>query len=154
MHFLGFFDHGNIEVDDDRFLPASHQHAGERFIVVRIDFLVRHIGRHVNEVPGPRLGDEFEPVAPPHAGAAADHIDHAFDGTVVVGAGLGLGMDDDRAGPEFFRARARVGNGRGTVHAGRLRRVDVELVAMHDPHAVITPFGFGGVFHRASSVFQ
>src|SRR5882672_5482106 len=49
--------------------------------------------------------------------------------------------DLHRPGPEFLGASARVGDRRGAVHAGRLRRVDVELVRVHDAHAVVLPLG-------------
>ena len=50
-------------------------------------------------------------------------------------------MDHHRAGPELLGAGARVGDRRGAVHAGRLRRVDVELGAFDDAHAVELPLG-------------
>ena len=78
--------------------------------------------------PGPGLGDELELVAPAHPRSAAHDVDHAFDRAVVMRAGLGLRMDHDRAGPELLGAGARMGDRRRAVHAGRLRRVDVELV--------------------------
>ena len=49
-------------------------------------------------------------------------------GAVVVRAGLRLRMDHDGAGPELLRAGTGVRDRRGAVHAGRLRRVGVELV--------------------------
>ena len=69
-------------------------------------------------------------------------VDHAFDRAVMVRAGLGLGMDDHGAGPQLFRAGARLRDRGGAVHTRRLRGVDVEFVGMHDAHAVQTPFRF------------
>src|SRR5258708_17178723 len=68
-------------------------------------------------------------------------------------AGFRFRMDDDRAGPEFLRAGARVGDGRGAVHAGCLRRVDVELARPYDAHAVELPLAVrcahGGIMQPA-----
>src|SRR5438046_10159376 len=89
---------------------------------------VRDAGRDVDEVAGAGFGHELELVAPAHARLAANDVDHALYRAVMVGAGLGLGVDDDGAGPEFLGAGARVGDGGGAVHARRLRGVDVELV--------------------------
>src|SRR5207249_8184559 len=66
-----------------------------------------------SEVARTRFGDELEPVAPAHARASADHVDHALDRAVMVCAGLRPGMDDNRPGPELLRAGARVRDRRG-----------------------------------------
>ena len=92
-------DHGDVQVDDHRLLIAPHQHAFQRLVGAGVDFLVRDEGRDVDEVAGSRLGGEFQRVAPAHPGAAAHHIDHAFQLAMMVRAGLGVGMDRDRAGP-------------------------------------------------------
>jgi len=108
MHFFRLLDHGNVEVDDHGRLATAYEHAEERLGVADVDFLVRDIGRDVNEIARTGFGDEFERVAPAHAGVAADDVKDALDrAVVVVGAGLGLGMDDYGAGPQFFRSRAR-----------------------------------------------
>ena len=104
-----------------------------------VDLLVRHVGRHVDEVAGPRLGGELQLLAPAHPGAAADHVDHALQRPVVVGAGLGVGVDVHRAGPELLGAHPGAVDGGGAVHAGRLGGVRVQLVAGHDAHAGMLP---------------
>src|SRR6202165_1818685 len=109
---------------------------------------MREVGRGGDEVAGAGFGDELELVAPAHARLAADDVDHALDRAVMMGAGLGLGMDDDRAGPESFGAGAGVGDGGGAVHARRLRGGDVELVGMDDAHAVVFPLCLGRIAHR------
>ena len=110
--------------------------------------------------PGLGLGDELELLAPAHAGPAAHHVDHALQRAMVMRAGLGVGMDADRAGPDLLCADARGIDRRGAVHAGRLRRVGVELVALDDPHAVVPPVHGAGrrrcmvvvvLAHRAAS---
>ena len=65
----GFSTIGDVEVHDDRLLAAAHQHARQRLVVARVDLLVRHVRRHVDEVARARFGDELELVAPAHARA-------------------------------------------------------------------------------------
>src|SRR2546428_12738286 len=108
---------------------------------------MRDEGRDVDEVARAGVGHEPEVVAPAHAGLAANDVDYALDRAMVVRAGLGLGVDDDGAGPEFLGAGARVGDGGGAVHARGLRGVDVELVGVDDAHAVVFPFRCGGFTH-------
>jgi hypothetical protein len=57
----------------------------------------------------------------------------------MMHAGLGIGLDRDRAGPDLLRADAGMVDRGLPEHAGRLRRVGVELVAGDDPHAVMLP---------------
>ena len=54
-------------------------------------------------------------------------------------AGLGVGVDLDRAGPDLLRPGAREIDRRGAVHAGGLSRVRVELVAGDDLDPVDLP---------------
>src|SRR5262249_51440085 len=63
------FDIRQVEIDDHRLLAAAHQHARQRLVVVRIDFLVRDKWRDVNEVTGASFRHELEPVTPTHASA-------------------------------------------------------------------------------------
>ena len=57
----------------------------------------------------------------------------------MVDAGLRVGLDRDRSGPDLLRTDAR-GVDRGLpVHAGGLGGVGVELVARDHPHAIVLP---------------
>ena len=58
---LGCLD---AEIDHHRLVVAAYQDALERRVAQRIDFLVRHVGRHENEIAGVGLGDELEPRRP------------------------------------------------------------------------------------------
>ena len=60
---------------------------------------------------------------------------------MVVRAGFGIGMDGDRAGPEFLRPDTSEVDGGFAIHARRLGGVAVELPAGDHPHAVVAPFG-------------
>src|SRR5262245_60333119 len=62
---------------------------------------------------------------------------------MMMGAGLGIGMDTDRAGPDLLRPDAGGVDCGGAVHAGGLCRIGVELVAFDHPYAVVPPI------HRA-----
>ena len=76
---------------------------------------------------------------------------------VVVGAGFGVGMDDDGAGPEFLCAGFGVGDGFGAGHAGSLEGVGVELAVADDAEAMELPvgsFGWEGLGHVAASWFR
>src|SRR5476651_2626691 len=73
----------DIEIDGDRFAIGAHQHAFQRLVRAGVDLLVRHIGRDVDEVAGPRLGDEFEPLAPAHPRLALHDIDDALEMAVM-----------------------------------------------------------------------
>ena len=88
-----------------------------------------NVWRDEDEIAGPGLGDKLELFAPAHARPAPDHVDNALQRTVVVSAGLGVGIDMHRPGPYLLRADASMIDRRGALHAGRLRGVGVELVA-------------------------
>jgi hypothetical protein len=45
-------------------LAAPHQHALERCARIRVDLLVRHVRRHINEIALARLSDVLEAIAP------------------------------------------------------------------------------------------
>src|SRR5712692_10656465 len=85
-------------------------------------------------------------LAPAHPRPAFDHVNDAFERAVMVRAGLGVGVDVDRAGPDLLRPDPGEIDRRGAVHAGGLRRVGVELVARDDLDAVGLPIDAAGVF--------
>src|SRR6185503_17358080 len=102
VHFLWLLYDRDVEIHDDRFLTAAHEHARERLIVVRVDLLVRNVWRHVDEVAGAGFRDELELIAPAHPRLSADDVDHAFHRAVMVRAGFRLRMDHHGAGPQLF----------------------------------------------------
>jgi hypothetical protein len=53
----------DVEIDDHRLLAAANQDAVEGFIGVRVDFLVRDEGRHVDEIAGLGFGNKFERIS-------------------------------------------------------------------------------------------
>ncbi len=60
---------------------------------------------------------------------------------MMVGAGLGVGVDLDRAGPDLLRADPGEIDRRGAVHARRLGGVAIELIARDDLDPVDLPIG-------------
>src|SRR4030095_1379649 len=81
---------------------------------------------------------------------APEHVNDAFERAVVMRAGLRVGVDMDRAGPDLLRPDAREVERRGAVHAGGLRRVGVELIAGDHLDAVGLPVDpFWLLAHRA-----
>src|SRR5581483_3517781 len=92
-------DGRDLEVYDHRFRGAAHNDRRKLLGRIRIDLLMWDIGWHEDEVAGSCVGHEFKLVAPAHPRAAADHVDHALQRPVMVGAGLRPGMDYDRSGP-------------------------------------------------------
>ena len=64
--------HGfNVEVDNNCLLVATHNYAFQRLLRQSIYFLMRHVGRNVNEVSRPSLRGVFQMFAPTHAGPPA-----------------------------------------------------------------------------------
>src|SRR5882757_6862777 len=137
---LRFLNRLDIEIDHNGLVVAAHKDAFERLVRIGVDFLVRHVGRHENEIAGPGLGDEFEPFSPAHARAPTQHIDDAFERAMVMRAGLGIGLDCNRTRPDFLRAGAGEIDGDLAVHARRLRRIAVERMARDHAHAIKFPF--------------
>src|SRR6516225_7363055 len=96
----------DVKIDDDGLLARAHQYAFERLVAARIDLLVRHIGRHVDEIAGAGLGDKFQMLAPSHPRPALDHENDAFELAVMMCPGLRIGVDGDGAGPQLLGAGA------------------------------------------------
>ena len=57
----------------------------------------------------------------------------------MMGAGLGMGVDGDRAGPQFLGADAGEIDRGLAVHTGGRRHVGIELIAGNDANAIMLP---------------
>jgi hypothetical protein len=141
-HFFGRLDGRNLEVHHDGLLAASHKDAFERLISPSVDLLVRNVGRDIDEVAGAGFSGELEMIAPTHSSAALDDVDDALEVAVMMRPGLGVGMDGDRARPEFRGPSSRVSDGSSAIHAGRLRRVRIEFTRVNDANSVMLPIRF------------
>jgi hypothetical protein len=60
---------------------------------------------------------------------------------MVMRAGFGVGMNIHGACPEFTSSCAGMGDSRSSRHAGRLRRVEIELRTRNDLDAMLAPIG-------------
>src|ERR1700730_6071976 len=100
---------------------------------------MRHVGRNENEIAGVRLGSELQPLAPAHPRLASDHVDNAFEMTVMMRAGLGVGFDGHGTGPQFLRANTREVNRGLAIHAWSRWYIRIELIAGNHTHAVALP---------------
>src|ERR1700730_9947270 len=138
-HELWNLDRRNVEIDNQSLLPTSCEHAVKLNILARVDFLMWHVGRNVDEIPRRGLCDEFQAIAPAQAGKAADYVDHAFEIPVMMRSGLGVGVDGYRAGPQFRQTGYVRGDGRAPVHAERLSGGIVQLDGPNNPHAICAP---------------
>src|SRR5690606_32557953 len=70
---------------------------------------------------------------------AFQHVDDALQFTVMMSAGLGVGMDSDGAGPDLLGTGPCVVDGRGAVHPRSLCCVWVEGTTRNDFHAMLAP---------------
>src|ERR1700722_8881979 len=135
-------DRFDVEVDGDRFAVAAHQHAFQRFIRTGVDFLMRHIRRHKNEVAGICFRRKFQTVSPPHPCLAFDDKDDAFEMTVMMRTRLGIRLDGDCAGPQFLSADAGKINRGLAVHAGGRGHIRIKLISGNDPDPIMLPAPF------------
>src|SRR5262249_45142341 len=146
-HLMGLLDGLDVKVDPDRFVVAAHPHAFERLARTGVDFLVRHKGRHIDEIARTGLGGEFEPLAPAHSRLAAHHVDDAFQLTVMMRAGLRVRTNIHRTSPNLLGADAGIIDGGLAIHARRLRGIGIERVGRNDAHAIVLPPWFGCRVH-------
>jgi len=135
-HRLGTVD---IQIHDHRILPASDYDRFTGNIWPGVDFLMRDVGRHVNEVPRIGLSAEFQPIAPPHARAASDDVKHSLHFTMMVRTRSGVWLNDHGTRPQLTCTGPRVSNGGSSCHSRSLRRVCVQLTRVHDLYAMFFP---------------
>jgi hypothetical protein len=131
----------NVKVDDNSLLVAAHHDAGKRFVLARINLLMGYERGHVNEIALPSFGNEFEVLSPPHPRSATDHVDHALQFPVVMGAGFGARMDRGGTCPQLIGASGGVCNSRCTCHTRRLGGIKIELVMSNYPNTAKAPVG-------------
>src|SRR5208282_3402945 len=122
----------------NRLLPTPHEHALQN-LFGRVDFLVRHVGRHVNEVAWACLSQEFEPVAPAHPSFPLDDVDDRLDGAMVVSSRLRTRLNGDGPGPKLLRADPGTGNGSFPTHSGGLSGVGVQCSGLDDVDSLGAP---------------
>ena len=57
IHFLGRFSWFNLQINHDRFLPATHDYTAQRFVAAGVDLLVWHKGRDIYKIAGTGVGE-------------------------------------------------------------------------------------------------
>jgi hypothetical protein len=136
---LGRLDTLDIHVVYETTLTATRQHALQLEVGARIDLLVRHVRRHIDEITWGGLGFEFETLAPAQSGNPVENVDHGLQVTVVMGTGLRLRINSESAGPELRRARVRRRHRGNAMQTWRLRYVGIELFGADYPHTIRSP---------------
>lgn len=142
MDFFGFLHRRYIEVDDNRFLVASHNNAHERLVWVGVYLLVRRKRRDVNKVAGAGLGAKLQPFTPAHPCPAADYVNDTFQFPMMMGSSFSIGVDRNCAGPELICPCHSTVDRSGARHAGCLRRIEIELIAVDNANTVLPPGWF------------
>src|ERR1700676_2774090 len=102
---------------------------------------MRNVRRNVDEISRAGFIDKIEIFPPAEAGTAARNVDDGFQLSVMMRAGLSIGMDHHRSSPEFLGADSGMRDGLGAIHARRLRCVGIEFAAADDAEAVVFPIG-------------
>src|SRR5258708_328564 len=140
--FFRRLDGRDVEVDDDGFLAASHQHALERLIGAGVDLLMRNKRRDEYEVARPGFGGELQTITPSHASPALNDVDDTFKLAVMMRSGFCVGMNAYSSSPQLRSARSRVSDRGRAIHPRSLRRVGIEFAGMDDSNSVMLPIGF------------
>ena len=129
----------NIQIHHNRLLPASHQHRLHRHIRARIQLLMRHVRRYLNEIPRPSFIHKLQLLAPAQPRAPPHDVNHGLKFSMMMRPSLRARMNRHRPSPKLLRPHSRMRNSLSPCHPARLRRVRVQLPAANNPHAVILP---------------
>ena len=89
----------DVQIHDHGILSASYNHCFTRYVGAGVDFLMRDVGRNVNEIASAGFSAEFQAVAPTHTRTASNDVDHRLQFAMMVGAGFGVRLDDYGTGP-------------------------------------------------------
>ena len=95
----GGFRRLQIQIDHYRILSAADNDGFTRLIRTCIDFLMRHIGRNVNEIAGSGFIAELETLSPAHSGSSPHDIEHGFQFAMMMRPGFCVRLNDNRSGP-------------------------------------------------------
>src|ERR1700712_4840939 len=146
-HTFGLAGAFDVQVDDDRVLAATGNHALQRLVVEGVDLLVWHKRRDVDETARACLVGVLQSLTPTHPGPAAEDVDDAFEFAVMVRTGPRARIDGDRPGPQLLRPDPVVRNRGGAIHARGLWCVEIQRIGRDDHHALRAPVWVGVRFH-------
>ena len=107
LHGFRLLHRLDVEIDHHRLAVAAHQDAFQHLVRTGVDLLVRHEGRHIDEIARPRLRGELQPLAPAQSRPALDHVNNALKRSVMMRARLGIGMDVTVPAHNFARRPER-----------------------------------------------
>ena len=83
--------------------------------------------------------DKLQPFAPAHACPAVHDVYNAFQPSMMVRAGFGVGINIHSACPKFAGPGPGMGDCRRSRHTRCLRRIEIELRARNDLDSVLAP---------------
>ena len=133
---LGTLD---VEIHDHRILPASDYHRFTRHIWAGVNFLMRDVGRNINEISRCRLIAELQTVTPSHSGTTSHDVDHGLQFTMMVRGSFSVRLNNYGTSPQFAGPGTRVRNGGCPCHSRALGCVGVQIPSAHNFHAVLFP---------------
>ena len=129
----------DVQIHHHGFLPASDHNRFTRHIQAGVNFLMRDVGRNVNEVSRVCLIAEFQAITPSHAGTTSHDVDHRLQFAMMVGTSLGVGLYDDGTRPQLAGSGTSVSDGGGPSHSWSLGRVRIQVSRVHDLYAMFLP---------------
>jgi len=132
----------NIQIDHDGLLTAANDHRFHRLIFLRVEFLMWHVWRHVDEIARSGLVHKLQPISPSKTSAAAYDVNHRLDFSMMMGAGPGVWLHNDRSSPKFLGTHLRMRNSLRSRHPRRMRCVRIQLTGANNTQTVRFPIRF------------
>jgi hypothetical protein len=129
----------DFEVHNNWFLTTTHDYRFALFIAPRVDLLMWHVRRHINEIAGSSFVAEFEVVAPSQPGLSAHYIEHRFEFSMMMRPRFGAGLNDDSSRPQLGGSATRMRDCRCPRHTGSLRCVRIQLPCADDLDSLVLP---------------
>ena len=119
-----------------RLLVTAHDDTGKRRIGTSVDLLVRHEGRHEDDVAWASLSDELEVLAPAHLRTTCHDKDHTLQLAMMMRSRFRIGLDRHRSCPQLVGTGAGMRNRRRARHPRRLRCIQIERVTPYNTNAI------------------
>src|ERR1700680_4687234 len=91
--------------------------------------------------PGPASTTYSSLVAPAEPGAASNNVKHRFELAMMVRSCTSRGLNANGSSPQLAGPGARVCDGGGARHPGRLRRIAIQLSSADNADSVLFPIG-------------
>src|SRR5579883_1336763 len=91
----------NFQVHYYGILPTPYDNGLALFLRKRVDLLVWHEGRHIDEIAWACFAAELQVISPSHTGSTAYDVENGLEFPVVMRSGLGVWLNHDGPGPEL-----------------------------------------------------